>query len=84
MLLKNVREEQERSRKRQQSMKQAHLRREALRQKQQAEREKLSQQHLITSTQELNDVIGAIDAENISAFKKRWMLLKLRYRYGKK
>ena len=71
MAEKCKKEEKERSRKRQQSMMQAHLRREALKQTQQAEREKLSQQHLITSSEELNDIIRTIDAEIISAAKKR-------------
>lgn len=67
MLLRNVRKKNKKGLERQQSMMQAHLRREALKQKQQAEREKLSQQHLITSSEELNDIIRTIDAENISA-----------------
>ena len=52
-------------------MVQAHVRREALKQKAQIEREKLSQLHLVTTSEELHEVLVNIDALNISATKKR-------------
>ena len=70
-------EEQKRAAQRQQNMMQAHLRRETLRQKQEAEKAELSQKHLIATSQELHDVIQEIEAENTTDSKKRSKKLAL-------
>ena len=64
-------EEEERSKQRRQNMLQAHLRREALKRKIQEERDELAQEHLITTSQELQEMLCIIEAENISATKKK-------------
>ena len=51
------------------NMMQAHIRREALKQKAQQERESLSQLHLITTTKELHEAIAAIDKKRLSTAK---------------
>ena len=63
-------EEQQRAIVRRQNMAQAHIRREAVKQKAQQERNQLSQQHLITSSDELYQAILDIDKKCISATKK--------------
>ena len=64
-------EEEERSKQRRQNMLQAHLRREALKRKAQEERDELSHEHLITSSQELQEMLCSIEAENVSATRKK-------------
>ena len=64
-------EEEERGKQRRQNMLQAHLRREALKQKAQQERDELSQKHLITTSQELQEMLCSIESENVSATKKK-------------
>ncbi len=64
-------EEEERSKRRRQNMLQAHLRREALKRKNQEERDELAQEHLITTSRELQEMLYSIEAENVSATKKK-------------
>ena len=53
--------EEERARLRQQAMFQANVRREALKQKAQRERDELLQHHLITTSEELQQALWTID-----------------------
>ncbi len=64
-------DDQEKGALRQQIMLQAHLRRQVLKKKHREEKDKLSQQHLITSSQELFDIMEEIDAESTTAAKKK-------------
>ena len=64
-------EQEHRIRDRRQKLLQRHIRREALRQKAQQERDELSQMHLITTSEELQQALKCIDAESLSAAKKR-------------
>lgn len=52
-------------------MMKAHLQREALQKKRQAENEKLMEQHLIASVDELSDTMSKIDTEACTAVNKR-------------
>ena len=56
---------------RQQSMLQANVRRETLKLKAQKERDELLEHHLITTSQELKQTMVGVDAENLSAQKKK-------------
>lgn len=64
-------EAKERASKRQQILVQSHTHKEALKQKQLAEREELYQHHLIASSEELHGAIAEIEATNTTASKKR-------------
>ena len=64
-------EEQQQALQRRQGMLQANIRRRALRQKALEEVELLTQQHLITSSQELYDAITEIENNSSSASKKK-------------
>ena len=63
--------EQERAAQRQQAMMKAHHQREALKAKRQAEKEKLSQQHLITCVDELSAVMSEIEDKDCTAASKK-------------
>ena len=63
--------EEQRSKQRQQNMLLENERREALKRKKQKERDELSQNHLITTPEELRQVLLSIDAENMSAQRKK-------------
>ena len=58
-------------------MLQAKMRREALKQKVQQERDQLSQEHLITTSHELQEVLFNIGTENITAAKRKARKLSL-------
>lgn len=58
-------------------MLQAHSRREALKKKAHDEKERLLQNHLISSTQELSKAIEDIESESISTSKKKTKILSL-------
>lgn len=82
---KMVKEEQ--CKHRQQSLHQAHFRREVLKEKLQKERDELSKYHLITSSEELHQQLLKIDNERISTAKKKSQkvsLLKTQVRIRKK
>ena len=63
-------EEEERAMERRKHMAQAHIRREALKLKAHQERNALSQLHLITTSEELQQAISDIDNKSLSAAKK--------------
>ena len=56
---------------RQEKMKQAHFRHEALKKKAILERDELSKLHLITSSEELQELLTEIDISNNTISKKR-------------
>ena len=64
-------EEQMRKKHRQQAMIRDNAKREALKKKQRLETEKLSEQHLITTPEEIVEVLKQVDKEKITAAKKR-------------
>ena len=64
-------EEQMRKKHRQQAMIHDNAKREALKKKQRMEKEKLLEQHLITTPEELEQVLKQVDEEKITAAKKR-------------
>ncbi len=64
-------EDQMRKKYRQQVMIRDNAKREALKKKQHLEKEKLSNQHLITTAEELEQVLSQIDEENITTAKKK-------------
>ena len=69
---KEFKSKEQRIRDRRQKLLQGHIRREALRQKAQQERDELSQIHLITTSEELQQALECIHAgESLSAAKKR-------------
>lgn len=77
-VLKDRKEEnQKRSKERQDHLLQAHIKRKALEQRAQKERDMLSQEHLITSSRELRGAISDIDKEIITISKKKAKKLKL-------
>lgn len=63
--------DQERAAKRQQAMMKAHNQREALKGKKQAEKEKLSEQHLITGVDKLTAVMSEIEDQDCTAASKK-------------
>ena len=63
--------EEQRAKHRQQIMVRAHNRQQAMKQKAQSEIERLSQIHLVTSSQELYLALSKIDDQNISGSKKK-------------
>ena len=63
-------EEEQRAKERRRNMVQSHVRREALKQKAEQERNELSQLHLITTSEELRQAIVDIDNKSLSAAKK--------------
>ena len=68
---KEHKNEEERSKQRRQNMLQAHLRREALKRKAQEERDELSHEHLITSSQELQEMLCSILKQKMSVLPER-------------
>ncbi len=62
---------------RQEKMKQAHSRHEALKKKTTLERDKLSKLHLITSSEELQKLLSEIDTSNNTTSKKKAQKLSL-------
>ena len=62
---------------RQERMAQAHLQREAIKKKTELQRSELSKLHLITTSEELYQLIGDIDATENTASKKRALKLSL-------
>ena len=64
-------EEEDRSKQRRQNMLQSHIRREALKRKAQQEQDELLQEHLITSSQDLQEMLSATKnkADKISLLK---------------
>ena len=72
--------EEERSQKRQESMKQSHERRQVLKAKAQKEKEILSQEHLLEMVTELCEAMNEIDSESIPPSKKKQKLKALRTR----
>ena len=64
-------EEKARSKQKQDHMKQCHLKRTAMRQKAAKEKDLLSQQHLITTTAELEEALEEADACETTTAKKR-------------
>lgn len=70
-------EEEQQAIQRRQNMLQAHSRREALKKKAHDEKERLLQNHLISSTQELSKAIEDIESESISASKKKTKIISL-------
>ncbi len=80
-------EEEQRIRERRQNMVQANVRREALKRKAQQERDKLSQQHLITTSDELRQALLDIESLQLTAAKmkaQKLSLLKTQIRIRKK
>jgi hypothetical protein len=69
--------EKELCQKRQESMKQSHERRKALKAKAQKEKETLSQEHLIETVTELCEAMNEIDSESIPPFKIKQKKLKV-------
>ena len=67
--------EKETTKKRLQNLKQAHIRREALKQKAELEKERLSNVHLVTSSEELHEGLANIDRQNATASQKRALKL---------
>lgn len=67
----------ERATKRQQNLMQTHTRREALKTKKLAEKEKLIQHHLISSPDELFDAIAQLEAANSTAAKRKSATIQL-------
>ena len=81
------REDEQRDKQRRQNMLQAHIKREALKQKVRQEKDELSQEHLITSSQELQQAINSIDIKTCSSSKKRaekMLLLRKQIKIRKK
>lgn len=81
------RQEELRSQQRRQAMLQANARREAFKRKAQQEKDELLQHHLITTSSELDSMLGRIDTEKISAQQKKAkkiQLLKTQIRIRKK
>ena len=70
-------EEERRITERRQNMAQTNVRREALKRKVQQERDELSQLHLITTSEELHQVLADVDCESFSAAKKRAQTLSI-------
>ena len=76
---------QERAAQRQQAMMKAHYQREALEKKNQVEKEKLSQQHLITSVHELSAVMSKIkDCTTASKKSKKLAVIRTQINIRKK
>ena len=67
--------EKELTRKRLQNLKQAHMRRETSRKKAELEKEQLSSVYLVTSSDELHQVLGKINGKNMTASKQRSLKL---------
>ena len=67
--------EKELTRKRLQNLKQAHMRRETSRKKAELEKEQLLSVHLVTSLDELHQVLGKINGKNMTASKQRSLKL---------
>ena len=63
--------EKETTKKRLQNLKQAHIRREALKQKAELEKERLSNVHLVTSSEELHEGLANIDRQTATASQKK-------------
>lgn len=70
-------EEKARSKQRQDRMKQCHLKRTAMREKAAKEKDLLSQQHIITTTAELEEALEEVDACEATTAKKREKKLAL-------
>lgn len=84
---KEYKNEELRCKRRRQNMLQAHVRREALKRKAQQERDRLSQLHLVTASEELHQALLRIDTENLSVAKKKaqkLLLLKTQIKIRKK
>lgn len=77
-------EDQETAKLRRENLLQAHRKKKALERRAQMERDKLSQEYLITSSEELYQTISDIDKETISISKKKAKLLKTQVNIRKK